>query len=225
MNMSLIRERFDAVAKQYDAKIAALIDERSRMEQELRDARSKFNELMIQDVENPSKETATGLTKLTKQIDAIELELSLMDKRCEVVQNKKEQALKELFPELVKERDIAVEKARQAILEAAPELKKTRARILLQLKALHDMSVEARETHRELESIANALGVEFRARFELPSLPLMANHEGVHQNLIPLANEVMEAYRSGRVPYFVELYGKTGVMTDNDTARRELAKL
>ena len=224
MKLSSIQERFNAVVKQFDEQMQSFVEKRSQFERDLCDARNRFNALLAEDIEKQSKQTSVELAKVKKEIDSLELELSMMTKRIEIVAANKEKALKELFPRLVAERDEAVRQACEAILEACPQLKKQRAELLLFLKSLHEMSVDAREMHRDVESIANTLGIDYHARFSLPSLPLFANQSGVDQNLIALQHEVTDAYFSGKVPYFVAYYGKTRIMTDENTARREMLK-
>lgn len=225
--MSQIKDKYNEVAQQYNTKVQVYMEQCQELVNELIQATNRLNEVIVNEVENGStKASQAEIVKLTKRIDEIKnTELPSMDVRIKAVNDMKDKVLREKFAGLVAERDAAVDNARNSIVKGSKELLEKRAEILLQLQELFRIGNDAKDQHRDIVAIAKELGIEYHGRCELPGLPLNPSGRGVHEHLLPSHVEITDAYRSGKVPYFVEMWEKTGVWMTNDDARRKLAEM
>lgn len=216
-------QTFKETKEHYDGIVQAIVKELTDLQVQLAQARGKYEDLVVQEVEGKVKKET--VTKARKQIEDLKEAIAQAEERRDIAQRIRNDKLQAIFPDVAREYIQYQQEIYDKQLAEAQELKKLRCQVLLKAKELHDIGRECRNLYQEISNIAMELGTEFKVRYNTPSLPMTANFNGVFQPLVALPNEVIEAYKLGKVPAFVRYFELTRKLIPEDLASQKLAEL
>lgn len=218
-------EDFQKVNVKYSKIVSELNAKKQEQTQALYVAKNELNKALLADIEGSTKATKDDVAKMKKDIQALQESLSDADQRIDLASEARNQKLKAIFPDVAKEYSVYSQEIHQSIMDDADELKIIRAEFLLKCQELHNRTKQAQSLHSEISSHARIVNIPFNVRLDMPVLNMTSNYAGVSAHLAPLQNEVTQAYQLGQVPAFVELFGITGELVENNKASVMLAEI
>ena len=221
-------EKFNDTNIHYQSKIEELYKERRELEQKLINEKEAYERMVLKEVESSRKRNQSDASMMMRKgVEEIEKQIKDMDYRIELIQQTKVAKLKKMLSEMKKAHDLAVKESSNEIEKRKVEALERRCQYLLFIRNLNEPYQAARDIHSQFINAAHIAGVSDydRESISMPTLNLTGQYGQTHEHLAPLQHEILEAYRLGRVPFFVKLYALTGELLSEGEARNKIEQM
>jgi hypothetical protein len=217
-------QEFQAIKERYDNIIRELEDQKADLESKLAFAEAHLERAIRDDLETGTRQTKNEVAKISANNDANRTKLANIRVKLDVARNMRRDKLREFLPELKKARDMAIQEAQIEIEDKTTEALEWKAKYLLFIRELNKPKRMADEADNKYKEAARTCGVEVpKDFFGLPVINVSSTYGSYP--VAPLKDEIIAAFKLGKVPAFVQWYEMTGEIIWETEAHQKLWQL
>lgn len=219
-------ENFKQVGQMYAAEIQTWRDTANELQRKLRDLPVELKQLQM-DYADPmaDKVDVRTINRIRVDIDNCNRQLEDANQRIEMLEKRKFERLEALVPDVCAEYNETTWK--NATLKIQAEMKSIReqkAIFLVNLTRLHKMGDEARREYENIKQTCGLYGTPSIRQFVLPEFEMLSTYSGLDRPCCPTESEIKNAYFYAKVPYWVAIYERTGIVCLTDSEAQECWK-
>lgn len=206
-------DNFKEVEAVYDKDINTWLGKKSELETKLATLRDEYTQLEVLQYDPMEKSDLKSLNRCRVDIDNTERQLSEIETRLAVIEQRKLERLQAIYPLVRQEVSRNCQANYENMAEELEKLKRLRAETLLRLAEIHNLRLPALEHHTWLCHIANRYGIEdldhSGMRFTVPRIET-STYSGDDKPVVIQEAEARIVYQTGKVPEFVERFLQIG---------------
>lgn len=209
-------EEFDQKYNNVMGKVAELEAEKSNIAVRIGEAKKAYNDMIVAESLGDNKYSAADLSKAKKAIEKLEKEYSEIEEMVQGINDSRNEHLRKLLPEINTEFNKVAARVYSDIENQIPGLRECKARYIAFVYGLWVLHQEVSKAYQQLQRVHSITGDKLTRKPSMPRINFFNSGEGWDKCLAIFEHEIMEAYHSGKVAKWVQLFLETGEVVDND---------
>ncbi|WP_289142463.1 hypothetical protein [uncultured Brevibacillus sp.] len=214
---------------QAESKIGARIDQlSSEIEQKKADqtkAEAAYKKMMVDDSAGIKTYSTSELNKAKMRADELASEIEVAQERLQMVSTGKSEKLYALLDNVKHGWERETQQLNLEIQEIFKAAREYRAKLTLEIQKGHERYLKAQELKQALNRAEQIIGMNYSqqsSHLGIPDQPLLKEYHSLGYSpitdkcVIPSEDELVAAYRRGKVPPWISHYAATGEVVTND---------